>query len=74
LIVAGCYKPPSFTARELEVLRLLCRGLVSNRDLAASMGISPFTVEGHVKQIMAKLEVQSRAQAIAQAYLSGLLE
>jgi DNA-binding CsgD family transcriptional regulator len=74
LIVAGCYKPPAFTARELEVLRLLCQGEVTNRGLARRLGVSPFTVEGHVKQIMAKLEVQSRAQAIAQAYLSGLLE
>ncbi|MCW2753898.1 MAG: hypothetical protein JWQ32_1309 [Marmoricola sp.] len=52
------------TARELEVLQLIVAG-ASNRDIAARLVIALDTVKSHVKQILRKLGVTNRAQAIA---------
>jgi DNA-binding response OmpR family regulator len=67
--------PPrsSLTARESEVLRLLADGL-SQSDIAARLFISSKTVATHIEHILEKLEVRSRAQAVAYAYREGLLE
>jgi two-component system nitrate/nitrite response regulator NarL len=59
--------------REFEVLRGLAQGL-SSSDIASEMVISPKTVSTHVQRILAKLGVHSRAQAVAVAYQSRLLE
>jgi DNA-binding CsgD family transcriptional regulator len=59
--------------RELEVLSHLCRGKVSNRDLAEALMISEYTVHYHMGSLMAKLEVSTRAALIARAYTSGLI-
>jgi len=63
---------PALSARELEVLRHLGRGL-SNQELARALGISPETVKSHIKSIFHKLEVVDRAEAIARAFELGLL-
>ncbi|MBZ5502307.1 MAG: LuxR C-terminal-related transcriptional regulator [Acidobacteriia bacterium] len=60
------------TRRELEVLRLLAEGLASSA-IATRLGISIFTVRNHVQNILGKLAVQNKAQAVACAYKSGLL-
>jgi DNA-binding NarL/FixJ family response regulator len=52
----------SLSAREKEVLRLLAAGL-TDRAIAGALTISPRTVESHVGNIMAKLEVRNRAEA-----------
>jgi LuxR family transcriptional regulator, maltose regulon positive regulatory protein len=65
---------PSLTPREREVLQLLCRGTVSNADLAAALMVSTYTVEWHVKQIMAKTETNTRGELIARAWTDGLVE
>ena len=52
------------TPREAEVLLWLSRGK-SNRDIAAILGLSPRTVNKHLEQIFAKLEVDNRASATA---------
>ncbi|HEY6779460.1 MAG TPA: response regulator transcription factor [Thermoleophilaceae bacterium] len=52
------------TPRELEVLRLLARGL-NPHDIAAQLMISPKTVEQHVDRILEKLPANSRAEAVA---------
>ncbi len=60
------------TARELEVLQLLARGL-TNAELAERLQLSEATVKTHVARILAKLDLRDRAQAIIVAYETGLI-
>jgi two-component system, NarL family, response regulator LiaR len=60
------------TPREREVLRRLALGL-SNRDIADALCISEETVKTHVGSVLAKLQVENRAQAIVQALRRGLV-
>ena len=60
------------TRRELEVLQLLGSGKRAP-DIAAELGISPKTVSSHIQNIFRKLDVHSRAQAVARAYEYGLV-
>ena len=56
----------SLTAREVDVLRLVALGR-SNRDIAATLGVGEETVKTHVSRVLAKLQVDNRAQAIVEA-------
>ncbi|HKV43836.1 MAG TPA: LuxR C-terminal-related transcriptional regulator [bacterium] len=60
------------TGREIEVLRLVATG-VTNRTIAARLGISEKTVARHVSNIFTKLDLSSRAAATAYAYEHNLL-
>jgi DNA-binding NarL/FixJ family response regulator len=60
------------TAKELEVLGLLAKGL-SNRQLAATLVVSTATVKSHLAHIYEKLEVRSRQEAVGRAIELGLL-
>ena len=60
------------TGRELEILRLVAEGL-SNQSIATRLVLSEHTVHRHVANILAKLEVSSRAAAVAHAAGRGLL-
>lgn len=61
----------ALTQKERDVLRLLGEGL-SNRQIAARLFITEFTVKKHVGQILAKLEVPDRTQAALYANATGL--
>lgn len=64
IVAAGKSSPSApLTGRELEVLQLLTTGL-SSHDIAAQLVISPATLKTHLKNIYAKLQVNSRAQAV----------
>jgi DNA-binding NarL/FixJ family response regulator len=61
----------SLTGRELEVLRLLARGL-ENTEIAQALTISPRTVKNHVSSILTKLGLPNRVQAATYAVRRGL--
>ncbi len=60
------------SARELEVLALVAEGL-SNREIGDHLFITPGTVKNHVSNVLAKLGVRDRTQAVLQAQELGLL-
>ena len=64
---------PMLTERELEVLRLVAQGL-SNRDIAGRLFISENTVKNHVRNILDKLRLHSRMEAVVYAVRENLLD
>ena len=64
---------PRLTERELQVLRLVARGM-ANRDIAAALFISENTVKNHVRNILEKLQLHSRMEAVAYAVREKLLD
>jgi two-component system nitrate/nitrite response regulator NarL len=63
---------PSLTQRERQILSLLADGL-GNKQIAAQLGISPSTVKTHLELLFEKLDVTSRAEAVAVSVRRGLL-
>jgi two-component system NarL family response regulator len=64
---------PRLTDRELEVLRLVAKGL-NNREVAKQLFISENTVKNHVRNILDKLQLHSRMEAVMYAVREKLLD
>jgi DNA-binding CsgD family transcriptional regulator len=64
-VIAGAY---GLTPREREVTALAARGQAT-KQIALALGISPFTVQDHLKAVFAKVGVQSRAELVATLYM-----
>jgi DNA-binding NarL/FixJ family response regulator len=64
---------PRLTNREMEVLRLVAKGM-NNRDIAKELFISENTVKNHVRNILEKLQLHSRMEAVVYAVREKLLE
>jgi DNA-binding CsgD family transcriptional regulator len=62
----------ALTARELEVLRLVARGL-GNKEIAADLGITTHTVKYHLAAVLDKLGVRSRTEAVSLGVRKGLV-
>jgi len=73
-LARGSDRPPTpqpLTPREVEVVRLVARGL-SNQQIAAALALSDATVRSHVSTILGKLHLASRTQAALYALREGL--
>lgn len=61
------------TPREKEILQEVARGL-TNREVAATLGVSEHTVKNHLKNILQKLHLDNRVQLTRYAYERGIVE
>ena len=63
----------NLTAREVEILEMLAKGL-TNKQIGTALSISDNTVRNHVNSIMEKMEVSDRTEAVAVAIQQGILQ
>ena len=66
--------PDVITDREREVLELMVEGVTSNRKLATRLNLSENTVKFHVRNILDKLRLHNRAQAVGYAMRHKILD
>lgn len=72
-LAEGLREAAALSAREIEVLRHIANGL-TNKQVAAALGISPKTVDNHRTRIMAKLNAHSTAELVRYAVRAGIVE
>jgi NarL family two-component system response regulator LiaR len=76
-LVQDTQQPPApgsdLTEREREVLALLVEGL-TNSQIAGKLGVSPSTIKSHVSNILSKLGVSSRTEAVTLAFRHNLVD
>jgi DNA-binding NarL/FixJ family response regulator len=76
-VLSGAGRPetpaPRLTERELQVLEKVAEGM-SNREVAGVLGISENTVKNHVRNILEKLHLHSRMEAVLYAVRENLLD
>ena len=63
---------PALTPREVEVLQLMAEGL-RNKEAAGRLHITDQTIQGHVKNILAKLDVHDRTEAVIEGIRRGII-
>jgi two-component system NarL family response regulator len=64
---------PRLTDREMEVLKLVAKGM-NNRDIAKELYISENTVKNHIRNILEKLHLHSRMEAVVYAVREKMIE
>ena len=64
---------PRLTDREMEVLKLVAKGM-NNRDIAKQLFISENTVKNHIRNILEKLQLHSRMEAVVYAVREKMIE
>jgi DNA-binding NarL/FixJ family response regulator len=62
---------PSLTRRQLELVGLVARGM-TNKEIAASLNLSEFTVKNHIRRIMKEVDADDRHEAVAMVRAHGL--
>jgi DNA-binding NarL/FixJ family response regulator len=70
--LAGRMTGSDLTARELEVLERIVRGM-SNKEIASALGISEATVKSHINNVLSKLGASDRTQAATKALQRGII-
>jgi two-component system NarL family response regulator len=71
--VPGKLNRPVLSPREMDILRLIVKGL-SNLEIAGALNITRGTVKGHVNIILRRLDVSDRTQAVVVAAQRGIVE
>ena len=71
---AGEAGPDELTERERAVLQLMVEGVTSNRRLAKQLGVSENTVKFHVRNILDKLRLHTRAEVVGYALRKGIVD
>lgn len=66
--------PNELTSREHEILKLMVEGETANRQIALRLGIGENTVKYHVRNLLDKLHLTSRAQAVSHAVRHGVVD
>jgi DNA-binding NarL/FixJ family response regulator len=69
----GRREPGELTGRESEVLELMVSGVTATRGMASRLGVSESTVKFHVRNILEKLQLDNRAQAVSYAVRNNLV-